>query len=200
MNPTTPTDDAFAEVQYTIRQKVFKLFGRAFHIYDKDGVCKFYSKQKAFKLREDFRIYSAETKSKELLVIKARNIIDFGATYDVIDPNRDDEAVGALRRKGIKSIFIDEWCILDPSGEEIGLIKEDSLILAILRRWLLGWLLPQTYVGHVREAPVCTFKRNFNPFVSKIQLDFSMDQSGDLDRRLGLSAAILLVAIDKKQN
>ncbi|MCH2149615.1 MAG: hypothetical protein MK095_09295 [Phycisphaerales bacterium] len=200
MSTTPKLDEAFSESQYTIRQKVFKFLGRAFHIYNQDGECKFYSKQKAFKLKEDIRIYSDETKSKELLVIKARNVIDFGATYDVIDPNRDNEAVGSLRRKGMKSIVVDEWLILDAAGEEIGKIKEDNIGLAILRRLVVGWLLPQVYTGSCGDDTTCTFTRNFNPFVSKIRLDFSMDQSGQLDRRLGLSAAILLVAIDKKQS
>jgi hypothetical protein len=43
------------------------------------------------------------------------------------------------------------------------------------------------------------FTRNFNPFVSKVNLDYSMDTQGLLDRRLGIAAAVLLLAIEGKQ-
>jgi hypothetical protein len=33
-----------------------------------------------------------------------------------------------------------------------------------------------------------------------VTLDYSMDQQGLLDRRLGIAAAVLLVAIEGKQN
>jgi hypothetical protein len=47
---------------------------------------------------------------------------------------------------------------------------------------------------------VCHFHRNFNPLVSKVTLDFRVDTAGRLDRRLGIAAAILLLAIEAKQN
>ncbi len=43
---------------YTIRRKVLKIFGAAFHIYDPHGNLAGYCKQKAFKLKEDIRIYT----------------------------------------------------------------------------------------------------------------------------------------------
>ncbi len=189
----------FTHSSYLLRRKVFKILGASFHIYAPDGSLAFFSSQKAFKLREDVRIYADESKSKELLVISARNIIDISATYDVID-SASGAKVGALRRKGFKSIFKDEWIFLDAADREMGTIKEDHAALAILRRTVLGTLLPQTYHGAIGERPVCTFKRNFNPFVSKVALDFSSDTAGVLDRRLGIAAAVLLLAIEGKQN
>jgi hypothetical protein len=47
---------------------------------------------------------------------------------------------------------------------------------------------------------VLTFQQNFNPFLAKIDLDFSSDVNGLLDRRLGIAAAILLCAIEGKQS
>lgn len=48
----------FDHIHYTIRRKVLKLFGGAFHIYDGEGNLVLYSKMKAFKLREDIPLYS----------------------------------------------------------------------------------------------------------------------------------------------
>ena len=190
----------FHHSNYLIRQKIFKLFGAAFHIFDPSGNVAFYSKQKAFKLKEDIRIYTGEDMNTEVLTIKTDQILDIGATYQVYDPQQGGVHVGSLRRKGLKSIIRDEWVFLNAAGQEIGLIQEDSTALALLRRFYLGWLLPQQYNGSIKNIPVFNFKRNFNPFVSKVDLDYSMDHQGVLDRRIGIAAAVLLVAIEGKQN
>jgi uncharacterized protein YxjI len=188
----------FQHTNYVVRRKVFMLFGAAFHIYDPNGQIAFYSKQKAFKLKEDIRVYTGEDMQTEVLTILARKIIDFSAAYDVFDPSNNTK-VGALKRKGMKSIFKDEWIIMDAQDREIGLIQEDSVLLALMRRFLTN-LIPQKYNGVVNGNQVCLFKQNFNPFVMKINLDYSMDPSGLLDRRLGIAGAILLCAIEGKQN
>ena len=68
--------------KYTIRRKVFKVFGAGFHIYAADGQLAGYCKQKAFKLKEDLRVFTDESQSDELFRISARSIIDFSSTYD----------------------------------------------------------------------------------------------------------------------
>lgn len=188
----------FNHSRYLVRRKILKLFGAAFHIYDPDGNVAFFSQLKAFKLKEDIRLYTGEDMQTEVLSILARNVLDVSATYDVVD-SRTKQKVGALRRKGMKSILRDEWLILDTADRELGKIQEDSMALALVRR-LLTNLVPQHYHGTVNGETVCAFKQNFNPFVIKIQLDYSMDTQGLLDRRLGIAAAVLLCAIEGKQN
>lgn len=188
----------FGQSRYMIRRQFFKLFGGAFHIYDEAGNVAFYSKMKAFKLKEDLRIYGAEDMQEELLTIKARSILDFGATYDVTDA-ATGERVGALRRKGLRSILRDEWLILDVNDQEVGKIQEDSMVMALVRRFLTN-LVPQTFSGTVRGAPVLAFTQRFNPFIQKIDLDYSADTTGRLDRRLGIAAAVLLCAIEGRQS
>lgn len=190
-------DTRFQHPNYLIRRKIFHLFGGAFHIYDPQGIVVLYSKMKAFKLKEDIRLYTGEDMKTEVLTITARQVLDFSASYDVVDP-QTKEKVGALRRKGIKSILKDEWIFLDAADRAIGFIREDSTFLALVRRFLTN-LIPQSYNGEINGAQVCTFKQNFNPFIMKIRLDFSPDQKGALDRRLGLAAAVLLCAIEGKQ-
>jgi len=187
----------FTHPTYTVRRKIFKLLGAAFHIYDPQGNVAFYSKQKAFKLKEDIRVYTSEDMLTEVLTIKAKNIIDFSAAYDIFDPTTQTK-VGVLKRKGMKSILKDEWIIMDANENQIGLIQEDSMMLALIRRFLAD-LVPQTFDGTINGQRVCHFKQNFNPFVTKITLDFSMDMDSLLDRRLGIAAAILLCAIEGKQ-
>jgi hypothetical protein len=190
----------FAHTRYIVRRQVFKLFGAAFHVYDEQGNLLLYSKQKAFKLKEDIRLYTDESMSIELLSITARQIIDFSAAYDVIDPiNR--VKVGALKRKGWSSILRDAWIIMDGYDREIATITEDSQLAALARRFIdfAALIFPQKFHAEIQGQTVCTFQQNFNPFVRKLTVDYSGDTQGWLDRRLGIAAAVLISAIEGKQ-
>jgi hypothetical protein len=107
--------------------------------------------------------------------------------------------VGALRRKGLQSILRDEWEVLDVNDTVIGSLFEDSMGLALLRRFLTG-LVPQNYDLLVNGVRVADYKQNFNPFTYELNIDFSMDTAGQLDRRLGIAAGILLAAIEGRQS
>lgn len=189
---------AFELTQFMVRRKVLKLLGGAFHIYDPSGQVVFFSELKAFKLKEDIRIYDNPSKTLELLSIRARQVIDFSASYDVYD-STTQERIAVLQRKGMKSILSDEWIIKDAQEREIGLIKEDSMVMALIRRFLSN-LIPQSFKGTVNGQPVLEFKQHFNPFVPKITLNFAVDTHGLLDRRIGIAAAILMSAIEGRQN
>ena len=192
--------DPFDYPRYIVRRQVFKILGAAFHVYDEAGNLVMYSKQKAFKLKEDIRLYSDESKKVELLTITARSVIDFSAAYDVIDPLAKQK-VGALRRKGWSSLARDSWVLLNARDQEIGTVMEDSMLAALVRRFVdaASLVMPQKFHVDVGGQTVCTFQQNFNPFVRKLTVDFTHDQRGALDKRLGLAAAILLSAIEGKQ-
>jgi len=87
--------------RYTIRRKVLQLFGASFHIHDAQGRVVGFSSQKAFKLREDIRIFADESRSRELLAIRARQVVDWSAAYDVVD-STEERKVGTLRRKMLR--------------------------------------------------------------------------------------------------
>ena len=190
-------DPAFQHDHYLLKRQVLALTGK-FRVYDPLDNLVAYSEQKMFRLREDIRVYADEAKSRELLIIKARQIIDFSAAYDVLDGS-DGAKVGVLRRKGFRSILRDEWEVLDPSDNVIGLLFEDSLGLALLRRLLLGSLLPQNYDVTMGGERVADLRQNFNPFSYQLILDFSMDSGERFDRRIGIAAGILLATVEGKQ-
>ena len=190
-------NNIWGQSEYIIRKKVFSVMGAKLHIYNSSEELVLYSQMKAFKLKEDIALYTDESMQHELLRIKARKMIDFSATYDVYD-SETGETLGAFRRKGLKSIVKDEWVILDSRDGEIGFIKEDSALMALLRRFIT--LIPQKYNVEIGGAVIPAFRQNFNPFVTKINADFSQDRKGLLDKRMGIAAAILLCAIEGKQD
>ena len=129
------TSERFRQPTYQVRKKVFKLFGGSFDVYGPDGSLVLFASQKAFKLKEDIRLYGDKGKAEELLVIKARSIIDFSAAYDVEDPT-SGQKLGAFKRKGWRSLLRDEWIVMDASDQEIGFLKEDNAMIATLRRFI----------------------------------------------------------------
>jgi len=186
--------------KYTIRRKVLKLFGGAFHIYGAQGELVGYCAQKAFKLREDLRIYTDESKSKELMRIGAKQVIDFSGSYAVSMP--DGSALGTLRRRGGKSTFLrDEWTILSAAGQEIGKIQEDSTFKAMVRRYIeyAAPFLPQKYtVADEHGAHVATFRVHFNPFVYRLGVAI-VKEDEQIDELLLLAAGCLVSAIEGRQ-
>jgi hypothetical protein len=188
--------ERFRQPSYQVRRKVFKIFGGSFDVYGEDGSLVLFASQKAFKLKEDIRLYGDKQKNEELLVIKARNIIDFSAAYDVEDPSTGRK-IGAFKRRGWSSLLRDQWIVMDVNDVEVGFIREDSAAMALLRRFLP--LIPQKYHCEVNGAEVCTYRQNLNPFVYKLNIDFS-DAGTAPDKRLTIAGAVLLAAIEGKQS
>jgi hypothetical protein len=189
---------AFQYDQYLLRRQVLALTGKL-RFYAPDGRMVLYCQQKMFKLKEDIRAYTDEERTQEVLYIQARSIIDFSAAYDVIDSAYGTK-VGVLRRKGWRSFAQDEWEVLDAQDQPMGILREDNLNRALLRRFLLGALLPQDYDLFVGEQRVADLRQRFNLLRFEMIADFSLDTERRLDRRLGIAAAILLAIIEGRQH
>ncbi len=193
--------ELFEADSYMIRQKVLKLLGEEFHIYSDESMENMigYSKKKALKLKEDIRVFSDEDKSTELIVIKARSIIDFGATYDVTD-SQTGEPICSCKRGGLKSLLQDSWVVLNSEGNKVGTLGEDSGVLALVRRFVPGMalLIPQEFSLKMNGASgKVTFTQKINPLVHKLVV--SGVSSSGIDPRIAASAAVLLIAIEGRQ-
>lgn len=185
--------------QYTVRRKVLQFLGASFHVYDDAGNVVAFCRQKAFKLREDIRLYTDESMSTELLTMKTRSILDFGATYDVALPS--GEIIGSLRRKGMKSFLRDSWMIFGPDGRELAKLTEDSSMLAVLRRLheLFAMLSPQKFdVISTDGTHIATLRTHFNPFVYRLGVAIHADHP-EMDELMVLAAGCLIAAIEGRQ-
>ncbi len=190
--------EAFSETRFFARKQFFKIFGGAVRIFSADkSTLFFYVKQKAFKLKEDITVFADEGQTKPVLKIQARSILDLGATYDVTDVGRSQK-VGAVQRKFFKSFLRDSWILLDAGDKEIGSVTEDSILMALLRRFLSN-LIPQHYAIKIGDTVVGDLRQTWNPFLPQFHIDFSMDSGNRLDRRLGIASVVLLQLIEGKQ-
>jgi uncharacterized protein YxjI len=182
--------------QFVAKRAFFNFLGVRFRIYTGNQLA-FFVKQKAFKLKEEITVYADEAQTQPRLQIQARSIIDFSATYDVTDVE-SGEIVGALQRQGMKSLLRDEWHILDPQGMVVAMVQEDSGALALIRRFLFN-LIPQTFVVSTGDGEVGKMKQRFNPFLHVYDVDLRPTENHEINPRLGIAAAVLLLAIEGKQ-
>ena len=188
-----------AGTEYTIRRKIFTFLGAKFHIYDAEQNLIGYCKQKAFKLKEDIRIYTDESMSEERISIAARKVIDFSAAYDVVD-SKSGTKIGALQRKWWTSILRDSWLVLDENDNEVGSVVEDSTSMALVRRFVPGGkLFPQKFhmAATGSDAVLAHFRTHFNPFVHKMTV--TVEPECHFNPLLVLSAGLLLVVIEGRQ-
>lgn len=196
MNRPVSLHVSFLLDEYLVQRKFWRIFGGEFRVFDKNGTLVLFSEQAAFRLREDFRVYTDESQSTELLAIKTEQILEFGATFTVHDGTTGQQ-VGSLKRKALKSLVKDEWIIFDVAGSQIGMVAEANLTLALLSR-LIG-LIPQSYVITGRNSnTIARIQQHFNPFILKNRLTLVVPEP-DIDRRLLIAAVILLAGIERRQ-
>lgn len=194
--------ELFQADTYLIRKKVLKLFGESFHIYSDDSQTELlgFCQLKAFKLKEDIRIYSDEEMTTELLTIKAKSILDISAGYDVVDA-QTGASLGGYKRKGLKSIIKDTYELYDQAGNTYAELSEDSGGLALIRRFvpLANILIPQVF--HLRGGDgggSVDYTQKMNPIVQRLVVKGA--QSGGFDPRVVLAGGILHAAIEGHQN
>ena len=193
---------SFQHQQFVIRRDFFAFLGARVRVFSPAGELVQFCKMKAFKLKEDLTIFADAEKTEPLVRIRARNIIDLAAVYDVFDVTSGQEYhLGSLKRRGLKSMLRDEWEIWNTSDQPIGRIQEESGTLAAIRRFIdfAKFFLPQEYNFTVHNYPVGRLKQTFNPFIMKMNANFTQDTQGYLDRRLAMAAANLLCTIEGKQ-
>ena len=179
--------------QYLIREKFLKIFGNKFHSMDENGQLYGFCEQKRFRIKEDIRLYDDESKNNEWLVIKQRNLVDAWGGFDIFDP-KAGSLLGTVRRKFWKSILRTKWQVLDPDGNDIGMLLEDSMAQAIARRVFLG-ILPKKYTLHTmgNNNPI-TMRQKFNPIIRKLIVNIPPENN--FNRKFIAGLAIVISALD----
>ena len=184
--------ELFTMDRYYIQTKFLRIFGGAFWFKDAADNVVAYSKQKRFKLKEDIFLYTDESCTEALVRVKARSIIDVWSTYDIFDA-KTGECIGAVKRKGFRSLLKDTWILLDTQGNERGQLVEDSI--AILRRFVP--FIPARFHFNIPGQPEITLHQRFNPIIKKTDVFIPPEHS--LDRRVVAAVALLNSAIEGRQ-
>jgi hypothetical protein len=89
-------------------------------------------RQKKLAIKEDIRFYADESEQQELFRIKARQMFELKARYDVTTPG--GERIGVLEKVFGKSILRSTWRIHDANEQELAMAEEKSMHVALFRR------------------------------------------------------------------
>lgn len=98
----------------TLRFKILAI-AQQLSVQDSSQQLLMYVKQKAFKLKEAITVYADKEQTRPLYQIAADRIIDFSARYNI--SAADGTALGAIRQKGMKSLWRSRYEIL--RGEDV---------------------------------------------------------------------------------
>jgi uncharacterized protein YxjI len=186
MTPAGPTGLAagpFSHASYTVKRSFWSFFSREFRVYSPDGNLALFVKHPLFKMREEWSLYADEGATQPLVTVRTRQILALNFVYDVVD-SRTGQQVGSIRNKGLKSILRDEWDLLGPGDQPVGLMQEDGF--ALLRRFfplLLGrWHL------EIGGATVASIAQRFRFFSKEFSLSIA---PGSIDPRFAMACVML---------
>lgn len=138
-------------------------------------------------------IYRDQSKQDPLLkVLQDKKMEILTATFTLRDTNGE---LARFRKNYLYDIFRKHWHCYAPDGSLICIAKEDSIILALLRRFLGAFfgLLRTNFIivqGN-SDRVIGQFNRNFT-ILDRYVLDMSADQQRVLDRRIAIALGVML--------
>lgn len=166
-----------------------------------DGQVVAFAEQKRMAFKEQVTVYTDESKSVPLFGFKARQVMDFGATYDVTGP--DGSPIGLFRKMFKQSLLRSTWQLEQPGvGTSTG--QERNSGIAVLRRvWSLLPIIgdiPVPFIFHFdftvdgSGQPVMAVEKRWG---FRDRYDVQVKEPG-LDRRLVIAMAIALDALQSR--
>ncbi|MDI1240394.1 MAG: hypothetical protein PSX80_00560 [bacterium] len=186
----------------------FKLITLVSQIYisDANGELLGYVRQKLLKLKEDINVFADEQQTRHLYNIKADRMLDFSAKYNFTDSHGG--SVGAIKRKGMRSIFRAHYEIYDPSGslsmeihEENGWIKVvDSLIgeIPVIGMFTGYFFNPAYIITRTGGSQIARLKKQPAFFEGVFQLEKLSDVS-EADEALVLLSALTMTLLERSR-
>ena len=196
--------------RFILRQK-FRFVVNEYHFSlpvgeDAPGPPFCYVRQRPFKFKEDIRFYSDESRTRELMRIKARHRFDPRARYDVTAA--DGSTIGAIQKVFGQSLLRSTYTLSDPTGRELATVTEESMWVALLRR-IVGfipyienvapWLpIPYHFVFRQGERELGSHRRQIGKFRDVYTIDLNGDPQRTLDRRLILATAVGMDALQAR--
>jgi uncharacterized protein YxjI len=173
-------------------------------VVDATGQLVSYVKQRAFRLKEDVTIFADEAQTQPAFHIKANRIIDIGATYSI--GTADGRPLGALRQRGMRTLWKATYDILDDAGSAVGLIHEkdawvkviDGLIgeIPFLGFVIQQWINPTYLIDSAEGVTVLRMRKQ----PSLIERRFTVEQEAPLPSRLeplALPAVLMVVLLER---
>ena len=173
-------------------------------VVDATGQLVSYVKQRAFRLKEDVTIFEDEAQTRPAYHIKADRILDIGATYRI--STADGRPLGALRQRGMRTLWKATYDILDDAGDPVGLIQEADALVKVIDALVGGipflgfvlaqWINPTYLIDGVDGVTVLRMRKQ----PSLIERRFVVEHEAPLPPRLeplALPAVLMVVLLER---
>ncbi|GAA4591326.1 uncharacterized protein YxjI [Actinoplanes octamycinicus] len=185
-----------AQQQLIVRQRV-RLMVNQYEVHastpdgQEAGILAF-AQQKRLAFKEQVTLYTDDTKQVPVLGFKARQVIDLGATYDVVDAA--GAPIGLFRKKFGASLLRSTWVLEQPGYAEL-VGQERNLFVALCRRFVdyLSWL-PYHFDFEINGHVGFSVERKWG-FRDTYRVTI---HDPNLDRRLVIAMAVALDALQAR--
>lgn len=181
------TQIEFLDDEYTVKQKAVR---NAYKVYNSSGEQVLKTKQKLFKMKEEFPFTDPE--GNEVFTVKAQNIMDIAGDYALTDP-QTDETVAVLSKDF--TILTHSWKIQDANNSLIATIKSRGKLIGMLRALNeLFDMLPHKYdIRDPQENRIGTIEQSFTLIKDKYQVKLN---EGVENKEAIIAAAITIDALE----
>jgi hypothetical protein len=182
-------DAVFSRSSYSLKRLGLSLAGK-YKLFDsQSGDLLLYIEEKSKWIPPSvaLHIYSDEKKTTELLTLK--DSPKDGIEMDIIDAPTGQIIAGiGMAADDLAEFVKDAWSIYAPDGKPIAKVAETSTGRALLRE--LSHDITQKLDITIGEEAVGELRQKVKVAGYELGIDFSMDPSLRLDRRLGIATAI----------
>jgi uncharacterized protein YxjI len=177
--------------------------GTRIKIKDAAGRQVAYVRKQKFKLKENVGVYSDEAQSSLLFRMKADRMLDFSARYAISGP--DGHPIGAVGRRGVKSLWRSAYVLDDAYGTEAGSIREENpwtkVLDGVMESLPLGDALGglffnPAYLAELYGTDVVRIEKQPSVLESSFRIDKLADFS-DEEEDLLLAGIIMMVLLER---
>jgi uncharacterized protein YxjI len=176
---------------YIIKRKFWSVFERVFRVWTGDGQLIMYIKHPLLRLREEFLVYEDEAQTRPLLRVKSRQVIAINFAYEVTDATTG-AVLGAVQKRGLRSIVRDRFLVFDGTGTEVGHAEEQGASIA---RRFFPWLTSKHAI-FVQGQQVAFIRQRFRFFTKEFEVEV---QPSPLDPRFVLAVALLALMAEARR-
>jgi uncharacterized protein YxjI len=150
-----------------------------------------FAQQARFKLREEVTFYQDESRQSSLFGFKARQMIDIGATYDIVDSA--GRVIGSFRKLPMQSLLRSTWQ-LESAGVPPATGAERNAFYALIRRFTDLNFLPYHFDFARDGQSVMSVERQWS-----IRDQYAVEITDPhIDRRVALAQAVALDALQAR--
>jgi hypothetical protein len=191
----SPRDQAqFAAIlnasELFLKKQVVRLLGKKLRILERGKVV-LTVEQEGLMIKAPIRVFLDEAQTRPVLgAFTPPQVIGY-QPHDIVDL-MSNQKIGVIHKIGN-----DDFRIYDAWGREIGGLREDSLLLSIIRKVLFN-LVPQKYDLKIAGVTVAEYSQNWNPLTYRLKVRYLVPAS-QFDRRLGLAAAVMLACLEGRE-